>query len=117
MGAGTKQPCAAHRANKGRGHACRYTELPDGLIGPWRAGREPVKTQLFRDLQRRGFRLFCRWRPCAAPLEPAAVEAWLLQRIDYAGNERGNRGYRQLFVRGSDGARTPLARMPLRRHL
>jgi hypothetical protein len=80
------------------GLGCRYSQLQDGLVGPWRQGREPVKTQLFRDLQNRGFRLFYRWRICEPPLEPATVEDWLLRQVDYAGNERTNHGYRQLML-------------------
>lgn len=93
--------------------ACRYTQLQDGLIGPWRAGREPVKTQLFRVLQKRGFCLHYRWRAVAAPLEPAAVEEWLLRQIDYAGNERCNHGYRQLQLPGGRALQT----YPVRTHL
>ena len=92
---------------------CRYSELSDGLVGPWRQGREPVKTAMFRQLQHRGFRLFYRWRITEPPLEPAAAEGWLLGQLDYSCNERGNHGYRQLLL---PGGRT-LHSYPLRRHL
>lgn len=69
-------------------------------MGPWRTGREPIKTQIFRVLQKRGFRLHFRWRVVQSPLEPSTVEDWLLRQLDYAGNERGNHGYRQLKLPG-----------------
>lgn len=79
---------------------CSYTKLAHGnvLVGPWRPGRESVKTQLFQVLQQRGFRMFYRYRVCLEPEEPEDVEEQLLLHIDYPGNERTNKGYRQLIL-------------------
>lgn len=59
-----------------------------------------MKSDLFRGLQERGFRLFFRYKVCFPPEEPAVVEKALLLAVDYAGNERDNRGYRQLMLPG-----------------
>lgn len=77
---------------------CSYTQSRDGFIGPNRPGRELVKSHVFIDLQRRGFRLFHRHCVCHTPLEPVALEDFLLRQLDYAGNERTNNGYRQLIL-------------------
>lgn len=79
---------------------CSYTKLTQAniMVGPWRPGREGVKTQLFQVLQQRGFRMFYRYRACVAPEEPEDVEEQLLLHIDYPGNERTNKGYRQLIL-------------------
>jgi hypothetical protein len=76
----------------------RYSKVKQGFVGPWREGREAMKSQLFRLLQKRGFRLFFRHRACEAPSEPAYLERWLLEQLDWAGNERNNGGYRQLML-------------------
>eukprot|EP00892_Ulva_mutabilis_P009619 jgi/Ulvmu1/7029/UM033_0088.1 len=77
-----------------------YTKLnrDNMLVGPWRPGREGVKTQLFQLLQQRGFRMFYRYQACMEPEEPEDLEEELLLRIDYPGNERTNKGYRQLIL-------------------
>lgn len=79
---------------------CSYTKLTRGniLVGPSRAGRESMKTQLFQVLQQRGFRMFYRYRVCLQPEEPEDVEEQLLLHIDYPGNERINKGYRQIIL-------------------
>ena len=59
-----------------------------------------MKSQLFQVLQQRGFRMFYRYRACVEPEEPEDVEEKLLLHIDYPGNERVNKGYRQLILPG-----------------
>jgi hypothetical protein len=86
-----------------------YSKVKAGFVGPWREGREAMKSQLFRLLQKRGFRLFFRYRICEPPSEPAYLERWLLEQVDYAGNERNNGGYRQLLL--PEGLR-PLHSLP-----
>ena len=87
--------------------------MKDGFFGPLRPGREGIKSRLFRQLQECGFRLFYRYRVCVQAEEPVAAEKALLQAMDYAGNERDNRGYRQLEL---PGGRT-LASYARRQHL
>ena len=85
---------------------CSYVQLHDNFIGPARAGREHVKTQLFQYFQKQAFRLFFRWRQCVEPEEPADAEEALLATFDYPGNERANRGYRQVMLPGGNTLHT-----------
>jgi GIY-YIG domain-containing protein len=79
--------------------------MKDNFVGPCRAGREGIKTKLFQYFQQRGFTMFYRWMQCVPPEEPADVEELLLMSFDYAGNERSNRGYRQVKLQGGKNLR------------